>query len=473
MLTRKVKMQMIIFGVIAVVSATIMAVYFIDLPRMLFNTGRYTVAVQLPKSGGLYDKANVTYRGTEVGQVTAVRLTDQGQVEALLSLRSGVPIPADLDAEVHSASAIGEQYIALLPRGGNGPVLKSGDVIPMSRTSVPAEIGALIDATNSGLQAIPRENLKTVVDEAYLAVGGLGPDISRIVKGSTQLAIDARANLDSLTTLIDQVGPVLDSQADTAGDIRAWAAHLAAITAQLKSRDTDVAGLLQNGSEAAAGVRGLLERLRPTLPVLLANLESVGQVAVTYQPGLEQILVLLPPLVGGLSAAMVPELNVKSPYRGFYLDFNLNVGIPPTCSTGFLPAQQRRSPVFEDHPAPPSGDRYCRTPHDSGYNVRGARNLPCLTKPGKRAPTAKMCESDEEYVPLNDGLNWKGDPNATLSGQDIGPASAPPAAPGIPVAEYDPADGSFVGPDGKVYTQPDLAKSSKEQSWQDMLLPAG
>ena len=30
-----------------------------------------------------------------------------------------------------------------------------------------------------------------------------------------------------------------------------------------------------------------------------------------------------------------------------------------------------------------------------------------------------MCESDEHYVPLNDGYNWKGDPNATLSGQPI------------------------------------------------------
>ena len=30
-----------------------------------------------------------------------------------------------------------------------------------------------------------------------------------------------------------------------------------------------------------------------------------------------------------------------------------------------------------------------------------------------------MCESNEYYVPLNDGYNWRGDPNATLSGQPI------------------------------------------------------
>jgi phospholipid/cholesterol/gamma-HCH transport system substrate-binding protein len=90
-----------------------------------------------------------------------------------------------------------------------------------------------------------------------------------------------------------------------------------------------------------------------------------------------------------------------------------------------------------------------------------------------------MCESDEQYAPLNDGTNWKGDPNATLSGQDIpqlppGPPSAPPAAvapPPLAVAEYDPATGTYVGPDGKVYTQANLAQNPEGQTWQSMLIP--
>ena len=133
------------------------------------------------------------------------------------------------------------------------------------------------------------------------------------------------------------------------------------------------------------------------------------------------------------------------------------------------------------------GDLYCRTPQDSSFNVRGARNIPCETVPGKRAPTVAMCESDEQYVPLNDGVNWKGDPNATLSGQPIpqlppeqAPAEAP--APGCrplrrrrwlwrnttrpPVAMW--------GPTGVHYTQADLARGAcAGKSWQSMLLPTG
>ena len=124
--------------------------------------------------------------------------------------------------------------------------------------------------------------------------------------------------------------------------------------------------------------------------------------------------------------------------------------------------------------------------------MRGIRNIPCETKPWKRAPTVALCDSDDDYVPLNDGNNWKGDPNATLSGQDVPqprppleiplpsppatvPQAGPPAAPAPPpiaVATYDPASGQYVGPDGKTYTQADLAAGSTQpQTWQSMLMP--
>jgi phospholipid/cholesterol/gamma-HCH transport system substrate-binding protein len=153
---------------------------------------------------------------------------------------------------------------------------------------------------------------------------------------------------------------------------------------------------------------------------------------------------------------------------------------------------------LEDTPPRPPGLLYCRIPQDSINAVRGARNYPCETRPGKRAATVKQCESDEPYVPLNDGFNWKGDPNATLTGQGVpefdpgepipagsqgGPpaspvaesasqAPEPSALPPIAAAEYDPASGQFVGPDGQRYPPPTVAGTAdKERTWQQMLIP--
>jgi phospholipid/cholesterol/gamma-HCH transport system substrate-binding protein len=480
----RVKIQLAILSVIALVALAVMSLHFVKLPAMLFGVGRYTVKMELPQSGGLYQTGNVTYRGTEVGRVQSVHLTNTG-VEAVLSLKSGIDIPKDLKAQVHSESAVGESYVELLPRNGTSPPLKDGDIIPLAETSVPPDINALLSAANTALQAIPHDNLKTVIDESYTAVGGLGPELSRIVKGGSNLAIDARKNLDPLVALIDQWQPIADSQIQTSDAIQAWAAHLATVTTELQNHDEAVAGVIDNGGPALREARQLIERLQPTLPVLLANLVSVGQVALTYQNDIESLLVIFPESINAEQAGILGNLNTKQAYKGQYLSFNLNINLPPPCTTGFLPVQQQRVPTFEDAPPRPAGDLYCRIPQDSPITaVRGARNLPCETRPGKRAPTVKLCESDEQFVPLNDGNNWKGDPNATYTGQDIPqlpPGSpprevpAPPApAPPLAAAEYNPATGTYIGPDGRQYTQSDLAQTApKDKTWQTMLVPPG
>ena len=479
-LPRRVVSQMAVFTVGTLVAVSVMTFHYMQLPNYLFGVGHYRVTLELPTAAGLYASGNVTYRGTEVGRVESVGLTDSG-VDAVLSLNSGVPIPADLDAEVHSQTAAGEQFVALRPRSGNPPMLKNGDIIPQNRASVPPDINSLLAATNRGIAAIPHDNLKTVIDEGYTAVGGLGPELSRLVKGTTSLSIDARKNLDSLITLTDQSQPVLDSQTETAASIQAWAANIATVTKELKTADPAVSQVLDDGPAAADATRALLDRLQPSLPILMANLTSLDQIGITYRNDLEEILVLLPQGISELQGAGLANRNTKQAYKGGYLSFNLNLNLPPACTTGFLPPQQQRVPTDVDYPPRPPGNVYCRVPQDAPFNVRGARNIPCETKPGKRAPTAAMCESDENYIPLNDGYNWKGDPNATLSGQAIpqlppattGSAGPPTALPPpIAIAQYDPTTGTYIGPDGRPYTQTDLARDANQhQSWQDMLLP--
>jgi phospholipid/cholesterol/gamma-HCH transport system substrate-binding protein len=481
-LTRRIWIQLGVFLVVSLIAGVVMLFGYLKVPSLWFGAGRYTVTLELPAAGGLYSSGNVIYRGTEVGRVTNVHLTDTG-VEAVLSLKSGIKIPSDLDAQVHSQSAIGEQFIALSPHNGTSAPLKDGDVIPVSRATVPPDINALLDATNRGLEAIPQDNLKTAIDESYIAFGGLGPDLARFFKGGSQLAIDAHNNLNDLTNLVDNVAPVLNTQTDTSDSIQAWASHLATITGSLQKHDSAVQGLIQHGGPAAEEARALFDRLQPTLPIVLANLVNINQVAVTYRPNIEQLLVLLPAGTEAVQAIDLPNRHTKLSYPGAFLAFNLNLNLPGICNTGFLPATQMRSPSDVDAPERAPGDVYCRVPQDSSIAVRGVRNTPCETRPGKRAPTVKMCESDEQYVPLNDGFNWKGDPNATLTGQSvpqlppgapgstITPAPAPPPPP-IAAVTYDPATGTYVGPDGRQYTQANLANNAgQEQTWQTMLLP--
>jgi phospholipid/cholesterol/gamma-HCH transport system substrate-binding protein len=481
-LSRTIWTQLAILGAVTVISCSVMAFGFVHLPALL-GVGRYTVTVDLPDSGGLYATSVVTYRGSEIGRVSSVDVTPDG-VRAALDLDSSVRVPADVSAAVHSRSAVGEQFIELNPgTDQSGRVLRDGAVIPVAKVQIPPDVGSLLDATNRALQAIPQDNLHTVVDEANKAVGGLGPELSRIVNGSTSLAIEAGKTVDPITALIDQSPSVLNSQVQTADSIATWTQRAATISGQVRAQNTAFAELLKLGSPALGEGKALFDRFAPTLPLLLANMVSLGDIAITYRHDIEQLLVLFPQGTALMSAIALPDADVKTPYRGIYLDFKLNLNYPPPCNAGFLPVRQQRIPSEVDYPERPAGELYCRVPQDSDLNVRGVRNIPCENNPAKRAPTVEMCESDEQYVPLNDGYNWKGDPNATGSGQGVPqyapgtdprlkPGGAPPAPPPpVALVPYDPATGAYVGPDSHTFIDSDLAATPKGKTWQSMLTP--
>jgi phospholipid/cholesterol/gamma-HCH transport system substrate-binding protein len=477
-LSRRIRIQLCVFIVVTLIAGGVMIVRYMQLPAALFGVGHYTVTMELPSSGGLYGTANVSYRGKEIGKVSSVSLTDSG-VAAELSIESDYKVPSNVRAQVHSRSAVGEQYVELIPEEGDSKPLGDGSVIPLSRTSVPPDIGTLMDSVNGTLSSLPQENLGTVIDESYNAFNGTGPELRRIIESITALSGQARENLDPSVALIKEAGPVLGSQGQTADAIGTWANRLNDISGQLSSNDDHVRSILRNGPATADQANALFQQIRPTLPILLTNLVSLGEMAVVYNAAIEQILVLLPQGTAIHAATLVPNLGTDLP--GAFLSFNLNLNLPQPCTTGYLPASERRNPVEVDYPDRPEGNFYCRIPQSENNVIRGVRNFPCLEEPGKRAPTVQECASSAPYVPLNNGRAAVGDPNATDTGQtvpqnfrDADPDNATRAGPAVATAEYDPETGTYVGPDGKVYRQTDLAHQVvKEMSWQTMMTPAG
>ncbi|MBF6332664.1 MCE family protein [Nocardia transvalensis] len=462
-LTKFVRTQLIIFSVLTLVGLVVMSATYIHLPAM-FGIGRYEVTVKLSATGGLYPTANVAYRGTNIGKVENVRLTPDG-VDAKLSIDSKYKVPSDVDAYVKSVSAVGEQYVDLVPvpspRGGN---LADGSVIPVQRTKLPQDVGAMLDQADRLLSTVADTKLKQVIDDAFVAFNGAGPDLQKFLDSASLLVQEAKANTGQTKDLLEKIGPLLDTQNQSDAAIRSWTRDLATVTDQLRQHDPALGQLIERTPSAAQKVSSTFQDLEPTLPLLLSNLVSVGQVGVTYHAGLEQILVVFPPLVAALLTAM------RGPAKyGAVVDFALGLNDPPGCITGFLPPEQRRSPA--DFSIPDTPELYCKIPQDSSTSVRGIRNFPCQDVPGKRAPTPELCRDPRGYVP--EGNNpWIGPPQPVAPSGE--PAAAPPAEthPAAVNRQYDPGSGTFLGPDGRTYRQGDVGSGGSgtvPSSWQAML----
>ncbi len=114
--------------------------------------------LQLPSTGGLYRFSNVTYRGVQIGKVTAVGPTATG-AEATLSIDTSPKIPADVQASVHSMSAVGEQYVDLVPRSESAPYLRDGSVIASRDTTIPQPVGPMLDRLSGLVNSIPTDKV--------------------------------------------------------------------------------------------------------------------------------------------------------------------------------------------------------------------------------------------------------------------------------------------------------------------------
>lgn len=413
MLPRFVRIQLMIFVILGVIGMAAMAFFYIQVPTLL-GVGKMTVHLQLPRAGGLYRFSNVTYRGVQIGEVTAVDLTPYG-AEATLSLDLAPKIPADVLAEVRSVSAVGEYYVDLRPRANSGPYLRDGSIIAMRDTTTPQPISPVLEQSSKLINSIPMGKLKTLLDESFDAFNGEGYEFQSLLESTSTIAKDSLGVSDQSQALSRDSAPFLDAQVDSADAIRRWARGLANVTGTVAKDAPQVHSLLRNGPGAFDESARLLNEIKPTLPVMLANLTTLGQIAVTYHSSIEQLLVLLPPFV----AATQSGLGTKSPVGMGTGTLVFSQGDPPLCTVGFLPPSQWRSPADTTTINTPDG-MYCKLPQDSPISVRGVRNDPCPAQPGKRAPTVEICDSDRPFMPLAMRQHFLGtyplDPNLISQG---------------------------------------------------------
>lgn len=442
MIDRLTKIQLSIFAVITMITLTVMAIFYLRLPST-FGIGTYGVSADFVAGGGIYKNANVTYRGVAVGRVESVQLNPTG-VTADMRLNSGTPIPSNVIATVKSVSAIGEQYIDLVPpASASKNMLKDGATIGVDRTAVGQDIVDLLNQAQSLVSSISNTRLQDLLRESFKAFNGSGPELSRMIQSSRLLVDEANANTNEINKLLDQAGPLLKAQIRAGADLKTMASSLATLTGEAAQADPQIRSVLKTVPGAVDTVNETFDGIRPTFPVLAANLANFGRIGVIYHKSIEQALVIFPALI----AALLTDAGGVPIDEGAKLDFKISLG-QPACSTGFIPAPENRTPAdttVRDLPK----DLYCKTAQSDPSTVRGARNYPCMEYPGKRAPTVQICRDPRGYVPL--GSNpWRGPPvpydTPINDPRNITPPNRFPMIP--PGADYDPGPPSVQLPPG-------------------------
>lgn len=187
----------------------------------------FTVTVELANSANLVRDGEVKVDNVTVGNIDDIRFRDW-HAELVIGLNRETRLPANAVAKVAQKSLLGAEYLQLDPPADEPPIgqLRSGDVIPLSRTGRYPETEEVLAALSVVLNGGGLAQLKTITTELDAAfsgrqgdvrqlittlgtfVGGLNSqrsDIVRAIQGLDRLAARLNERDDTLAHAIDTI----------------------------------------------------------------------------------------------------------------------------------------------------------------------------------------------------------------------------------------------------------------------------
>jgi len=305
-ISRLTKVQLTVFVIVTLIGGAFVGGRYAQLDRLLVDR-TFAVDAQFSDSGGIFEGAEVTYRGIGVGSVGDLAF-DEGGVRVRLDIDDDAPrIPSDVLAVVANKSVIGEQYVDLQPRVATPPYLHAGDTITQANTRIPISTTDLLIDVDALVGSVDTASLRTVVEELGQAFEGTGQDLATILDTSMDFINEADANLDVTRSLIRESSTVLQTQIDKRGQIGSFSRDLALLSDTLVDADPDLRRLLDDGSTSARTLREVVDENSTDLSTTVRNLLTTVRPISENVAGLQAIFVLYPDLLEGSFTVTTPS----------------------------------------------------------------------------------------------------------------------------------------------------------------------
>lgn len=319
----------------------------------------YQVTIELPESAGLLPNQDVTLRGVPIGRVERLDITPSG-VNAIVNVKSTVPIPQSSDVSVSGLSPAGEQYINFVADSNAGPYLSDGSVIGQGRATVPVSLATLLADADGALAQVDTTKLELIRKE--LSLSDKGPQkLADIIDGGTFLLSTLDSVLPETTSLLQTSRVALTLAADKNAGIGVASANLGQTFDGINKMQDGYRRLTNQTPDALSAVDNLFTDNSDTMVQLLGSLTTTSQLLYLRVPALNA-------LFPDYRTSALDALGSVMHDNGLWVTGDIYPRY--ACEYG----TPRRPPSSADYPEP-FMYTYCRDDHP-GVLVRGAKNAP-------------------------------------------------------------------------------------------------
>jgi phospholipid/cholesterol/gamma-HCH transport system substrate-binding protein len=270
----------------------------------------YSLAATFADSGGVFSGQEVTYRGVTVGRVGTLHVVPEG-VEIELVIESTYDeIPKDgTKARVMFKSAVGEQFIDLLPVKRDGPFFEEGDEISLASTILPVQQEELLRLLDRVLSGVPPKAIGDLVTVLGEGLGGRGPELHDALAALDPISktlSNRTAELNSLAIGGDRLGTAFDA---TAGEFVTGVQGFGRVSGALGRGAPGLERLLDSGSNYIGDISGLIANRKAELDTTIKYLAETTRISYANLKSVEDTLDWLPMLLDSLVGAYDADTN--------------------------------------------------------------------------------------------------------------------------------------------------------------------
>ena len=260
-------------------------------------TEKKTYSALFTDATGVFKGDRVRVSGVEVGSVSGLEMEEQdGRTLARIEFTVEEDVPVFRDAEVvlRYENIVGQRYLAIVERPGDGELMPEGGTFPVEQTTPALNLTVLFNGFQPLFRALDPDT-----------VNRLSFEIVRALQGEAVTFRNLMADTASLTnTLADKdavIGQVVDNLNVVLGTLAERDDELTDLIVQFRdlmtglSRDREViSAALPDLADLLDGSSGMLRDIRKPLAADVTGLESVARQLAADRKVLDASLKKLP-----------------------------------------------------------------------------------------------------------------------------------------------------------------------------------
>jgi phospholipid/cholesterol/gamma-HCH transport system substrate-binding protein len=253
---------------------------------------------------GLRDGNDVTLAGVRVGKVADVRSTTDGPTSIAavsFSVRSDVHLPGNITAAIRYGDMLGARYLALETPADPSGTLAADEVIPLSRTSPPVDLTALVNGFEPLFDAIDPNQINSLARSIVDAFSGRSSAIESLLVRVASMTRGLTDNEQILDELIANLGSVTSDLDSRSADITRLIDGLAELGDVAVRHGDQLVSALEDGSDSMRSLAELLTHAGAPLDAVVADSTATTDAWTANTEPFDRTMTLLPELARSIN----------------------------------------------------------------------------------------------------------------------------------------------------------------------------